>query len=66
MLKDKLFSVVAYAPIILAILVVSYMDYQDELIEQRNYCQAVELKIIPDYRHIYESECLPLFNPEKK
>ena len=66
MSKDKLFSVVAYIFILLAILVVSYMDYQDELVEQRNYCNAVEMKLLPDYKHIYESECLALDQPEKK
>ena len=35
----------------------NFQDFQDELLEQQQYCLDVEEGYAPDYKHIYNEVC---------
>lgn len=42
---------------VIIFLVVSTMDYQDEVMEQKHYCEMVEQGHWPDYEEKYDEVC---------
>ena len=48
-----LLAVVAF----LGFLFANHQDFQDELLEQQQYCLDVEEGYMPDYKHIYSEMC---------
>lgn len=56
--KNTIIGIAAIAALLVAIGVVGNMDYHDEIAEADLYCKNVHELIWPDYKGIYEKECV--------
>ena len=57
MLNKYIYIVATIIVFVLGFLYLQKMDYEDDLIEQRIYCERVESRLWGDYKGIYEEAC---------
>lgn len=55
----RLKAIISIILVIAILLIVSTMDYQDEVMEQKHYCEMVREGYWPDYKENYNEVCKP-------